>query len=73
MEKESKLESERLKKDKALIQLQHAANILREMSFNVIDRSITESYLIDEAPFPIVRDRIDGIRATYSKRRGLKI
>ena len=56
----------------ALDQLRYAADILREIGLEVIDRFITEDNLASEMSFPIVRDGLDGIRAKYSKRRGLK-
>lgn len=57
----------------ALDQLKRAVDILREMGMEVIDRFVTEERLRSEMPFPIVRDGLDGIRAVYSRRRGLKI
>ena len=56
--------------------LRQIANILREMGFKVIDTMITLDRLKDPtsiAGFPIVRDGADGIRASYTKRRGLII
>lgn len=57
----------------ALNQLRQAVNILREMGLEVIDRFITEDRLASEIPFPVVMDGLNGIRAEYSKRRGLEI
>lgn len=57
----------------ALDQLKRAVDILREMGLEVIDRFVTEERLKSEMPFPIVRDGLDGIRAVYSRRSGLKI
>ena len=74
MKKEHTIElSEQFPVSEALDKLQRAANILREMGLEVIDRFITEDRLVSGLPFPIVRDGVDGIRAEYSKRRGLKI
>lgn len=56
--------------------LQSIAEILREMGLQVIDNFITIERLqnpTSEMGFPIVRDGVDGIRASYSKRRGLII
>lgn len=57
----------------AFYQLQKTSEILKKIGLEVIDDLITEDELAKELPFPIVRDGLDGIRATYSKRRGLKI
>jgi hypothetical protein len=59
----------------ALRQLQYAGDILREMGLRVIERNLVdrEDDFARGAPFPIVRDGLDGIRASYSKSRGLKI
>jgi glutathionylspermidine synthase len=74
MEKEPKIEqSETISVSEALDKLRRATDILREMGLEVIDRFITDDKIASEMPFPIVRDRVDGIRATFSKRRGLKI
>ncbi len=56
--------------------LQNIAEVLRGMGLRVIDRFITINSLQDpssEMGFPIVRDRADGIRASYTKREGLII
>jgi len=74
MEKEPKIEQpEQFPVSEALDKLQRATDILREMGLEVIDRFITGDRLISGLPFPIVKDGLDGIRAEYSKRRGLKI
>lgn len=60
----------------AFDRLQKVAHILREMGFKVIDDLITLDTLKDPtsmAGFPIVRDGVDGIRASYTNRRGLII
>ena len=56
--------------------LQDIAEVLREMGLRVIDSNVTIDRLknpTSEMGFPIVRDGADGIRASYSKREGLKI
>ncbi len=56
--------------------LQNIAAALREIGFRVIDRFISPDMFADpssEMGFPIVRDGGDGIRASYSKRDGLRI
>ena len=60
----------------AFDQLQKIASVLREMGFDVADGLITLNRLKDptsEMGFPIVRDGVDGIRASYTNRRGLVI
>ena len=56
--------------------LRNIAEILREMGLKVIDQAIAFNRLRDpvaEMGFPIVRDGVYGIRASYSKREGLQI
>lgn len=70
------LEAEKIQRD--FERLKKIASILKEMGLRVIERSINPSYLRESmemggVAFPIVRDGIDGIRASYSKREGLKI
>ena len=65
--------AEQFSVSEALDQLRRASDILREIGLNVLDRFITEDSLTSKMPFPIVRDGVDGIRAEYSKREGLKI
>ncbi len=60
----------------ALEKLQRTAGILKELGFDVIDRFInigTLSRPTAEAGFSIVNDGAQGIRASYSLRRGFKI
>lgn len=60
----------------AFDRLQQIADILGEMGFHVVNSMITLGRLKDptsEMGFPIVRDGIDGIRASYTKRQGLVI
>ncbi len=60
----------------ALEKLQKTADVLRDLGFDVIDRFInidTLSRPTAEAGFPIVNDGMQGIRASYSQRRGFKI
>lgn len=57
----------------AFNRLRQVADILRDMGMGVIDRLITEDNLASGLPFPIVKDGLDGMRAEYSRRRGLKI
>ena len=73
MEKPKNESSEQFSVSKAFNQLQRAADIMREMGLKVIDRFITKDRLVNDMPFPIVRDGANGIRATYSKQIGLKI
>lgn len=56
----------------ALDQLQRTADILHELGLEVIDRFIEEKFA-KETAFPIVKDGLNGIRASYSKLKGLKI
>lgn len=59
-----------------LHRLQDVADILSVAGLQVIDRFITSDKLYDstaEMGFPIVMDGAQGIRASYSKRDGLKI
>lgn len=61
---------------KEFARLQDVARVLRELGLRVIDRAITPERLNDPATamgFPIVRDGGDGIRASYSRREGLRI
>ena len=56
--------------------LQCIIELLRGMGLRVIDKSITMERFQDptsEIGFPIVKDRANGIRASYSKREGLQI
>lgn len=65
--------SEQFSVSEALDRLQKAADIFRDMGLEVIDRNITEDNLATGLPIPIVKDGLDGVRATYSKRTGLEI
>ncbi len=49
--------------------LQKIAEVLGEMGFKVIDNVVNIDILIENRPFSLVRDGIDGIRATYEKGR----
>mgnify|MGYP001598687284 FL=1 len=72
----SKSQEEPQKIMEAFDRLQKVSVILKEMGFRVIDRLITLDALkspTSEAGFPIVRDGRDGIRALYTKRKGLVI
>ena len=67
---------ERENPEQALERLQKIAEILKEMKLNVIDRAVTLERLLDataEIGFPIVREGSNGVRASYSKRDGLRI
>lgn len=60
----------------AFNRLQRIAGILGEMGFHVVNSVVTLDRLKDptsEMGFPIVRDGVDGIRASYTKRQGLVI
>ncbi len=60
----------------ALEKLQRTAEILRDLGFDVIDRFInidTLSRPTAEAGFPVVNDGAQGIRVSYSQRRGFRI
>ena len=60
----------------AFNRLQKIAHILGEMGFQVLNSMITLDRLKDptsEMGFPMVRDGVDGIRASYTKRQGLVI
>ena len=63
-----------LKKD--FKRLQNIAKVLGEMGFQVIEYSLLPGILENptaEAGFPIVSHGLDGIRASYTKDRGLVI
>lgn len=56
--------------------LKSIAEILKEIGLRVVDDLITVDMLQgpgSEVGFPIVRDGLDGIRASYSQRGGLRI
>ncbi|MEK7066953.1 MAG: hypothetical protein AAB949_01090 [Patescibacteria group bacterium] len=56
--------------------LQKIAECLRELGLKVVDQNISEESLKSltaKLGFPIARDGLDGIRASYSKTNGLKI
>lgn len=60
----------------AFDRLQQVVGILKEMGFEVVNRAIALDRLknpTSEFGFPIVRDGRDGIRASYTNRRGLVI
>ncbi len=62
--------------EEAFERLKAIAEFLREKGFDVTDRLITLTNLqrpMAELGFPIVSDGADGIRASYSKNRGLII
>jgi len=68
--------SEQVTSEMALEGLQVIAEFLKSKGFTVIDRFITlEVIKAPTAPmgFPIVSDGLQGIRASYSSRSGLKI
>ena len=68
------LEGQKLQDDFG--RLRNIAEILKGMGLQVIDQSITLDKFRDPAAemgFPIVRNGANGIRASYSKREGLKI
>ena len=56
--------------------LKKMIKVIGEMGFQVIERPTTPDILEDptsEAGFPLVHDGVDGIRASYTKDRGLVI
>ncbi|HEY4497863.1 MAG TPA: hypothetical protein VJC20_03885 [Candidatus Paceibacterota bacterium] len=55
--------------------LQNITKVLEEMGFQVIEHPTPDilENPTSEAGFPIVRDGLDGIRASYTKDRGLVI
>lgn len=69
-------ESEPPKIQEDFVRLQNIVEILREMGFRVVNELINIDTLqspSSEMGFPIVRDGLDGIRVSYSKRRGLRV
>lgn len=71
---QSKQESDPEQLQQDFERLTQIAQILKESGLHVLDRSISMERLKDptaEMGFPVVRDGVDGIRVSYSKRRGL--
>lgn len=69
-------QEEEKKLEEAFDRLLKIAEVLREMGFDVTDRLIKKEYLARptaEWGIPIVSDGLDGIRASYSLSRGLRI
>ena len=62
--------------NEALTKLQKTADILRDLGFDVVDRFINIDTLTRptaEAGFPVVNDGAQGIRVSYSPRRGFRV
>ena len=69
-------ETEGQKLQQEFDRLQKIVELLKKMELQIIERSITIDRFqnpTSEAGFPIIRDGLDGIRASYSKKSGLKI